>query len=193
MADDGLTPRAPSRLTGSEPIAEGVATVSDFWKWAFSDLRMNVDRGVFAEWLVGLALGCVDGVRAAWDDFDLATSDGIRVEVKSAAYLQAWPQTHRSAITFSRLSGHAADTGGSAAFGPRTYRADVFVFAVLMTKDHETLDPLDVDQWRFWVVRCDAVAATTYRSLSLSTVERLAGGPVQFSELGGAVRAAYGD
>ena len=29
----------------------------DFWRWAFSDLRDNTQRGVLAEFLVALALG----------------------------------------------------------------------------------------------------------------------------------------
>jgi hypothetical protein len=28
------------------------ATVSDFWRWAFSDLRDNTTRGILAEFLV---------------------------------------------------------------------------------------------------------------------------------------------
>ena len=119
----------------------------------------------------------------------MVTSDGVRVEVKSAAYLQAWPQARHSAITFSRLSGHAAGTGGGEATEGRTYRADVFVFALLATKDHAVLDPLDVNQWRFWAASHDAVAHTTYRSLSLSAVERLAGAAVQLRDLEAAVRA----
>ena len=43
--------------------------------------------------IVGLALGCVDGrVRAEWDACDLRTTQGSSVEVKSAAYVQTWQQ-----------------------------------------------------------------------------------------------------
>ncbi len=32
------------------------AAVSDFWRWAFSDLRDNTVRGVLAEFIVAAAL-----------------------------------------------------------------------------------------------------------------------------------------
>ncbi len=188
MSDPPLMPLAARPLTGRERIGDGDATVEDFWRWAFSDLRMNVDRGVFAEWLVGLALGCVDGVRAAWDEFDLVTASGLRVEVKSAAYLQAWQQARPSRITFSRLSSHAE--GPSAPGADRQYRADVYVFALLDTRTHDRLDPLDADQWRFWVATNAAVAATKSRSLSLSGVEGIAGQSVGFRHLAERVQGA---
>ena len=33
------------------------STVGDYWQWACSDLLMNTERGVLAEYLVALALG----------------------------------------------------------------------------------------------------------------------------------------
>lgn len=39
-----------------------------FWSWAYSDLLSNATRGVLAEYIVGLALGCVQsGTRREWD------------------------------------------------------------------------------------------------------------------------------
>lgn len=184
----GLIPPPARRLSGDEPIAGG--TVLDFWRWAFSDLRVNVARGVFAEWLVGRALGCVEVVRREWDEFDLVTPDGIRVEVKSAAYLQAWEQSAHSTIRFSRLSGQPNDDDQGTSRAVRQYRADVFVFAVLVTRDHSLLDPLDLSQWRFWVASRNAIAATGYRSLSLSAAERICGEAVEFGALADAVAAA---
>lgn len=187
----GLIPPPARRLSGQEPVAGG--TVADFWRWAFSDLRVNVARGVYAEWLVGRALGCVEGVRAEWDEFDLVTQDGTRVEVKSAAYLQAWEQKKPSTIAFSRLSGQPNDEDQGTDRAVRQYRADVFVFAVLITRDHSLLDPLDTDQWRFWVASREAVAATGYRSLSLAAVERIAGESVGFDGLPARVCAVAAD
>ena len=41
-----------------EPIpgANGV-TVGDFWQWAYSDILSNRNRSIFAEYIVGVALG----------------------------------------------------------------------------------------------------------------------------------------
>ncbi len=39
-------------------------------------------------------------LRAEWDAVDLTTPDGIRIEVKSAAYIQSWHQVRESTISF---------------------------------------------------------------------------------------------
>ena len=49
-------------------------------------------RGVVAEYLVAQALGVAGGVREEWAPYDVDAPGGIRVEVKSAAYIQSWNQ-----------------------------------------------------------------------------------------------------
>jgi len=183
---EGLVPLPPQRLVGEETVAGGRATVSDFWRWAFSDLRDNVSRGVLAEWLVGLALGCVDGVRSAWDNADLVW-DGVRIEVKSAAHLQAWRTARHSRIVFTGLSGTAWDpeAGWDTA---RSYRADVYVFAIQTAREHARFDPLDSSQWEFWVAPRAAVEGRGTRSLGLASMKAIAEGPVNFDDLQAAVR-----
>ena len=82
------------RKTGEEKFRVGGTefgtSLLDFWRWSASDLVSNATRGVLAEYIVATALGLADGVRREWDAFDLLTKDGVRVEVKSAAYLQSW-------------------------------------------------------------------------------------------------------
>ena len=67
------------------------ATVGDFWVWAYSDILSNRNRAVFAEFLVGTALGVVGSPRIEWDASDL-TYHGNHIEVKASAYVQSWPQ-----------------------------------------------------------------------------------------------------
>ena len=64
-------------VSGTEILGTGGATVGDFWAWAYSDILTNTSRGIFAEFLVGKALGVVEGVRpTGWNDFDLSY-DGV--------------------------------------------------------------------------------------------------------------------
>jgi hypothetical protein len=70
--------------------------VLDYWRWAFSDLRDNTQRGVLAEFLVALALGRTETRRKAWDNYDVTTSSGLRIEVKASGYLQSWAQATHS-------------------------------------------------------------------------------------------------
>jgi hypothetical protein len=41
-----LRPALPQALEGTDRFADADATVLDFWRWAFSDLRGNARRDV---------------------------------------------------------------------------------------------------------------------------------------------------
>jgi hypothetical protein len=74
---------APTLLDPRTPLAgRRGATVCDYWRWAYSDLLSNTNRSVFAEYLVGLALGVVDRPRVEWDSVDLRYGDH-KIEVKA--------------------------------------------------------------------------------------------------------------
>lgn len=88
-------------------------------------------RGVLAEYIVGLALECIDvGGRPEWNATDLYFQD-YRVEVKSSASLQSWSQTKLSPIKFDiePKTGWYAETNSYVT--ERKRQADVFVFCVL--------------------------------------------------------------
>lgn len=187
--DDGRLLPPPARLlTGSEPIPGTAGAVRDFWAWALADLRGNTVRPMLAEFLVAQALGAAHRPRIEWDAYDVVTSEGITVEVKSSAYVQAWEQARPSAITFGGLNSRTWNSAGWAASA--TYNADVYVFALATARDHTSYDPLDVEQWTFWVLPRATVEATGQKSLALSRVEKLAEAPVSYSGLEAAVRAA---
>ncbi len=178
-----------ARKTGDErlqmhgqPVSASVLT---FWQWAASDLISNAMRGRFAEYLVALALGVADGVRVEWDAYDLQTVSGVKVEVKSAAYLQRWYQRRPSVITFDILP-TLGWTAATNTYSPeRKRQADVYVFALLAHRDKATLDPLNLDQWEFYVLPT-AVLDTqlpTQKTISLGMVRRLSAQQVQFGTL----------
>ncbi len=49
------------KLTCDHPIVDDTETcVGDFWSWAYSDILSNRNRSIFAEFIVGSALGVVD-------------------------------------------------------------------------------------------------------------------------------------
>lgn len=158
-------------LDGTETILGTSATIRDFWAFAMSDLRTNNVRGYFAEFLVREAVGATHP-RVEWDSADVVTPDGVRIEVKSSAYLQVWAQRRPSRIVFSGLRsrvwsperGYAEET---------TFNADVYVMAVQTAQDHDTYDPLDAHQWVFWVLPARTLAARGAASLSLTTLEGL--------------------
>lgn len=164
----------------------------DYWRWAHSDLVVNTERGVLAEFIVARALGIdTGGVRREWDAFDLITRDGLKIEVKSAAYIQSWAQKDYSNINFtvSPRRGWSDETGLDAE--PKRH-ADVYVLALLAHKDQETIDPLNLDQWQFFVVPAQWLneRERSQHSITLPSLEKEKVAAVGYAELAGAVMRA---
>ena len=129
--------------------------VSDFWRWAHSDLLDNTARGVLAEFLVAYALRQTNKLRREWGAFDLRTKSRHRVEVKSAAYAQSWPQCKPSKISFDigpRSEMWDPETNTYCRFNPPKRASDVYVFCLLGRPCDPFPDPMDLDQWKFYVL-----------------------------------------
>ena len=181
----GPLPRARI-LSGNQPITGADARLRDFWAWAYSDLRANTVRPMLAEYLVARAVGADLRPRVEWDAYDVLTPEGLRLEVKSSAYLQAWEQPRLSAITFGGLRARVWTDDGREV--EQTYNADGYVFAVQTAKEHAAYDALDLDQWSVWVLRAAEIVATGQRSLRLSVVREMAGPPVGYAGLADRIR-----
>ena len=189
MSSELKQPHPITRVEGRERFSGMDATVTDFWRWAFSDLRMNNVRGILAEFLVAKAVGATEAPKEEWANFDVQTPDGIRIEVKASAYWQSWPQRGPSKIVFSGLTARTWEDDGSYS-ADRQIRADVFVFAVQACADATKYDPLDVGQWEFYVLPASAIAETGARSLSLASLGRYKAGPIAWEDLSKAVATA---
>lgn len=160
-------------------------TLLDFWKWSGSDVLSNAPRGVFAEFTVGLALRAVDSPREEWASYDLETPDGIRVEVKSAAYVQSWDQDKLSEIRFDirpTLDEESTERGR---------HSDVYVFALLAEKDKAKINPLDVDQWEFYVVSARQLdrECGDQATIGINPLRELAGEEVPYDDLESKVKS----
>ena len=171
---DWLTPVPLRPVRGDETLGydsnPGGGTVLDFWRWAFGDLRANDTRGVLAECIVARLLGLPIQTRIPYSTFDLSTPRGRRIEVKAAAYLQAWDQRQLSTITFgiSRSLPWDARTGYGTV---RELHADWYVFCLQQCRDPEAWDALDLDQWRFFVLP-RAIVEGFGRTVSLARLRR---------------------
>ncbi|MCR6032077.1 hypothetical protein GGQ22_11550 [Nocardioides sp. zg-579] len=183
-----VAPEVPE-LSGSESFDGLDACVTDFWRFAMSDLRTNAVRGYLAEFLVARAVGAT-GRRVEWDPYDVTAPDGTRIEVKSAGYLQAWAQRKLSTPMFRVAAASAwnAETGSWSA--ERQFNADVYVFCLQTAKTHEDYDPLDVSQWQFYVADRMRIERRSAVSMGLPALAALAGQPVLYADLRAAVVAA---
>ena len=120
--------------TGNEYLSVCGQNISyrliDFWKWSVSDILSNATRGRFAEFIVGTAIGFnPNKLRDEWDAYDLTSEEGIKIEVKSAAYIQCWKQTKFSKISFSiKASKYWSNELGEIDSNPKRH-ADLYVFS----------------------------------------------------------------
>ena len=151
-----LPPIKIVRKTGDEPFVgfgDGKSlTLRNFWQWSVSDLVSNATRGILAEYLVACALGLNRDVRNEWDAYDLETETGLKIEVKSAAYIQSWFQRKLSLITFSIRPTLAWDYKTNLQAKVKKRQADIYVFCLLHHKDKDTINPMDLSQWTFYVI-----------------------------------------
>ncbi|MFO7867632.1 MAG: hypothetical protein R6U13_04600 [Desulfatiglandaceae bacterium] len=156
LKESGLPVIKKKPMTGREPVHDNGnpigPTLLEFWQWSASDLISNATRGILAEFLVASALGLTEGVRSEWDAYDLQLPSGHKIEVKSSAYIQSWYQRKLSQITFAIPETRAWSQHDNIQEKQPKRQADIYIFCLLAHKIQETLDPLDVSQWRFYVV-----------------------------------------
>lgn len=146
----------PTRLSGSEPITtetgKQVSDLNSFWSWAYSNVMDNAERGTLAEYLVACALGVNDNVRVNWDKYDLLSPEGIAVEVKSSGYLQSWDREKLSALSFGIQPTFGWDSTTNRYSQELVRQSDIYVFCVHKHTDQDTVNPLDIAQWDFYLL-----------------------------------------
>ncbi|AWA31009.1 hypothetical protein HYN48_13470 [Flavobacterium magnum] len=148
----------------------------DFWRWSVSDILSNATRGILAEFIVAKALNAdIAKIRNEWDAYDLVTSTGIKVEVKSSAYLQTWEQIDYSKISFSTRAAKPWDMSIDKRSEIAIRSADVYVFCLLNHKDKSTVDPLNLNQWEFYVLATTELNnyQRSQHSITLNSLKKL--------------------
>lgn len=134
------------------------STILDYWSWAYSDLIRNVNRGAFAEFIVREAMNSQSqntvpsDFRISMDAYDLLSPEGIRIEVKSSAYIQALEDDHLARISFRIAPAKNLDENGN--YSEKSVYArhsDVYVFCVWTAKSCDQ-NILDLSLWDFYVI-----------------------------------------
>lgn len=181
---------------GCEPFRSGGRrldlTLVDFWRWSGSDLLNPFTRSRLAEFIVATLLGAdVPGPRTDRSS-DLITADGITVRVKSASLVRSASPRELAKVYFTPLPWRVSRRDPESA--ARLPHARAHVFALLGHTERTTVNPLDLDQWRFFVPPTARLEARmkVQRTLSLCALEELSGGPVPHGALCDAVRLAVG-
>lgn len=187
--ESNLNALSIKRKTGEEHfLSENKPTkfsLLNFWQWSGSDLTNNAFRGMLAEFIVACDLGVDNGIRTEWDAYDLITENGIKIEVKSSAYLQSWHQTKPSRVEFSICPTKGWDASTNIYSSERKRQADVYVFALLKHLDKSTLNPLNLEQWDFYILPTLALnlKVPNQQKIGLNSLLNLSPAKAKFGEI----------
>ena len=122
-------------------------SVPDFWKYMYSDLNAD-PRDDVAEFLVSNALGVKTAMnRQDWTLYDI-NYKGLRIEVKCTGYFQTW----REDGEVSKQRTYSIRKATDRKTGIHERHNDIYVFCLLNGKTREEANPLQLENWEFYVV-----------------------------------------
>ena len=177
-----------TKKTGEEPFvfngSEVPLNVLSFWQWSSSELLGNALRGVLAEFIVASTIDVLESPREEWDAYDLITKSGLKIEIKSSAYLQSWNQTRLSKIIFGIQPTVLWDENNKRSKEAKR-QADIYVFCVLAHKDKSTVNPLDLSQWDFYALDTSVLndKVPNQKTITLSSLLRLNPSQIKYDGL----------
>ncbi|WP_100916040.1 hypothetical protein [Pseudoalteromonas spongiae] len=193
---DNLSAIETTRKIGDEPFEFNGSSLEmrllSFWQWSSSDIVGNAMRGILAEYIVASSVGMNSGIRTEWDAFDIETPEGIKVEVKSGAYVQSWEQKMHSTIQFSIRPTQGWDSESNERNSEVRRQADIYVFCLLKHKDQSSINPLNLDQWEFYVLPTSTLnqSVGAQKTITLNSLEKLNPIKVNYDELHASIKAA---
>jgi hypothetical protein len=147
----------------------------NFWQWSASDLLTNTNRGRLAEFIVASALGKHNKVKEEWLPYDLITDSGIKLEIKSSAYLQSWHQNKLSRIIIDISPKRSWDPSTNKLSSTLKRNSDVYIFCLQNHKNIESLDIFNISQWHFYILSTSILndKLPNQKSISLISLQKL--------------------
>ena len=170
-----LQPRQPEELFIYDGESRGFSLLN-FWIWSGSNVLNNTLRGQIAEYIVTQATrATVPAIRVEWNSVDVMTPEGNSIEVKSAAYFQSWHQDEPSKISFDIEKKRPWNNETNQYEKTPRRSARVYVFCLLTNKDRNTIDPLDLSQWKFYILPTTVIDSRlgNQKSIALSRLKEL--------------------
>lgn len=158
--------------------------LSDFWSWNQSNLIENRTRGILAEFIVKKALDIKSDRRIEWDNFDLVSNNGNKLEIKSAAYIQSWEQSKYSDIKFG-IPPTVGTIDNENYDGIKRRWTDFYIFCLLHHKEQKTINPLDLNQWTFYVLKTKTLdlLKPNQKTIGINSLLKLKPSKCSFSQL----------
>lgn len=138
--------------TGDEHFTyDGMPTnrlLSDFLFWVSSDLTNSVTRSILAEYIVSSALDLDVTLRQTNEPYRF-TYNGNIIEVKSSAYIQSLNNNVLTSPIFGIAPTFVFDDNEIV---KRERKSKIYVFCLLDNLNRETVEPLRLEQWKFYVL-----------------------------------------
>lgn len=170
-------------------------TILDFWKWAYSNLLQNMQRGTLAEFIVKSAMDQHNlpenyTMKTGMEPYDLdgpqipAFGRAARIEVKCAAFVQLWDTKHPERASFSIAPAKLPDiTGDFKPEAPRQRNSDLYVFSLYTASDRRR-NILDLSWWEFYVCQTNLLdkLCGDQKTISLKRVREICS-PCSFNQL----------
>ena len=172
------TAEKPHLLCGHEEFKQGDKSlgfnVMDYWRFQYSNLIDNL--GCVAEFLVARALKKAEPDNCnGWTLYDLSYRD-IRIEVKATSYWQSWKKSQiiSEQRVFSIRGSHIEYQNTNTAIERQN---DIYIFCVDEGRDAISANPLNVDNWTFYIVPTTVINKEygDKKTLSLKTLQKLNG------------------
>jgi hypothetical protein len=174
-----LGPIKTKLKTGSEPFEYNSKKLNfnllGFWQWSVSDLVSNATRGRLAEFIVAKALDIkLSEPRDEWSAYDLTTKEGIKIEVKSSGYVQSWFQAEKSIVKFSIKPSKEWTREENKQARDKKIQADVYVLCLYKPETKENLNPLNLNEWGFYVLSAQEIRdyPRSHHSITLPSLKK---------------------
>ncbi len=141
--------------------------IIDFWKWYASNLLHGPLRGALAEFIVAKALGLPCDERNIFAPVDLEYN-GLRIEVKSSAYLQQKKTLHLTNRVAFDISEHTHN-------GIMQRHSDFYIFCVYNNTDMVNYNALQVQDWTFYILPTSRInyELKTKKAISLNVLQKM--------------------
>ncbi len=115
--------------------------------------------------------------------------------IVNSAYIQSWYQDRLSRISFDIAPKYGWDPWTNEIHRQKKRHADVYVFCLLAHKDQATINPLDLDQWRFLVLATKTLnqRCPKQKTIGLASLRRLQPVEASFVELKTSMEQVVGE
>ena len=156
-------------------------TMLDFWKYQYSNI-FDLQESI-AEFIVGKALEFTEPCnRNGWPLYDIFYRN-TRIEIKETGYYYSWQKNGK--ISQQRTFGISTSYGEDKI---KARQNDIYIFCLNTGTNAEESNPLEMDNWEFYVVPTSVInkVAESQKTISLGRVIKLAPA-TRYSELKGIV------